>query len=167
MKIILIVAKTQKNVIGLNNQMPWKLNRDMQFFKETTTHHTILMGRKTFQSLGKPLKNRNNWVLSKEKNTINQENITLFSSVKDALETAENQGIKNLFVIGGSQIYTQTLPFADELLITHIKDNNTLEGDAFFPPFEENLYEKTLILSHSKDDKNDFDFEIIKYKKIK
>ncbi|TAE75822.1 MAG: dihydrofolate reductase [Bacteroidetes bacterium] len=174
MQITIIVAMSENKIIGINNQIPWKLSTDMQFFKAQTTYQTIVMGRKTFDSLKKPLPNRNNWILTTQKDFLiehintNNENIyttKIFHQVENILEEAQKQNIKNLFIIGGKQIYELFLPIATDLLITKVKAN--VAGDTIFPDFEVNLFTQKTIQVQEKNEKNEFDFEIISFEKNK
>ncbi len=167
MKITIIVAMSENKVIGIDNQIPWKLSADMQFFKQQTTNQTIVMGRKTFESLKKPLPNRNNWILTTQKNfvidNIDNHSTQIFFDIKSVLETAKQENIQNLWIIGGKQIYEEFLEMATYLFITKVKAN--VKGDTFFPEFDEKLFTKKIIQTQQKDEKNQFDFEIIGYEK--
>lgn len=124
-----IAAMSANRVIGVDGKIPWRLPEDMKFFKQTTLGHVVLMGRKTFESLGRPLPGREHWVVSRG---------TDFPGVRmirDLAEIAEPADGRELFLIGGGELYGQLLPQCRELLLTHVK--GTFEGDAFFPPFEE------------------------------
>jgi dihydrofolate reductase len=134
MKISLIVAMASNRVIGLNNQMPWHLSADLKRFKEITMGHPIIMGRKTFEAIGKPLPGRTNIIVSRNL-SYQQEGCV----VVDSIEAAINHGCRlddEVFVIGGATLYEATLPIADNLYITQI--NQDFEGDTFFPEFNKN-----------------------------
>ncbi len=130
MKIILIAVHNQKNVIGRNGAVPWHLPEDLKRFKALTTGHTVLMGRKTFESIGKPLPDRRNIIISHRTNRI--EGIEIFSSIKDALSSCLSS--ENVFVIGGGEIFRQTLSIADELKMTVV--DNVEDGDTYFPEYQ-------------------------------
>ncbi len=126
--ISIIAAMTKNRAIGKDNKLPWKLPEDLKNFKKLTTGNTIIMGRKTYESIGKPLPNRNNIVVSSTMQPSN--GVQVCKNIQEALEKAKSHG-KEIFIIGGAQIYEQTIPIADKLYITHVKQE--YEGDAFFP----------------------------------
>ena len=130
--IAIIAAVAKNNVIGIKNRLPWNLPEDLKRFKELTAGKTVMMGSKTFESivsmLGKPLPNRTNVVLAREANYKVPEGVILQTSIPDALR---NYGSSDIFVIGGGEIYRQTIDLADTLYITHI--DKEVEGDTHFP----------------------------------
>jgi dihydrofolate reductase len=134
MSIKLICAISKNNVIGNKNELPWNISEDLKRFKELTSENIIVMGRKTFESIGRPLPNRKNIVLSNNKN-LKIENVEVFNSANDVLSFyktfSEN---KDLFIIGGNFIYKLFLEYCDHLHITFIDKN--YEGDAFFPSLD-------------------------------
>ena len=139
MPIALIAAVAGKNlVIGKDGDLPWHFPADLKHFKATTVNHTVLMGRKTYQSilnrLGKPLPGRRNIVLTRDRN-FRDERVTVIHDLSEIPRTEET-----LFVIGGAEIYRQTLPLADQLYITHIEQE--VPGDAFFPPIDPTIWVK-------------------------
>jgi dihydrofolate reductase len=125
--ISMIVARSRNHVIGKDNQMPWKISADLQFFKKVTMGYPIIMGRKTWESIGRPLPGRRNVVVSRNTNysAIGAE---LVGSLDQALELLKE--FKRVFVIGGQQLFTQAFPRADELFITEIKIQ--VDGDTYF-----------------------------------
>lgn len=157
--IKLIVAATPNGVIGKDNGIPWKIKEDMTFFKETTTGHPLIMGRKTWDSLRrKPLPNRSNVVITRDPSQFKPEDYertTFFSSVKEAVEYC-NGSDSNAYLIGGEQIYTQALEqdLVDEAIVSHIKQE--YEGDARFPLEYLDGKEKSTIKVFSE-------FEVVKY----
>lgn len=122
--ISLIVAASRNGVIGANNKLPWKLPADLKRFKQLTMGHPILMGRKTFESIGKPLPGRTNIVITRQKG-FKCCGTTVVHSVEEALLICENE--KQTFVIGGAEIFKQALPFADRIYLTRIEKD--FEGD--------------------------------------
>jgi dihydrofolate reductase len=128
MKISLIVAMARHRVIGLNNQMPWHLSADLKKFKQITLGSPILMGRKTFESIGRPLPGRTNIVISRNPD-YQQAGCLVFNCLEDALAACQHE--PEVFVIGGSALYTALLPLADTLYLTEIKQ--AFSGDTFFP----------------------------------
>lgn len=166
MKIIIIVAYSKNRVIGKDNKLLWHLADDMKFFKKTTQNQTVLMGKNTYWSLPekfRPLPNRNNIVLTTKPFENTFENLTVFNNIENTLNTLKNEGLEQLFVIGGSQIYEAFLPFADEILATEVVA--IIEGDAYFPIFDESEFHKEILQKFQKNESNDFDFEIISYKR--
>ena len=157
MNITLVVAASDNNVIGKDNQLLWHLPKDMRFFKNTTWGLPILMGRKTFESLGnKVLPGRLNLILSKQKN-IKTNGATLVHSLQDAVNLAAKQDYKQLMVIGGGQIYELALPIAHTIMLTRV--HTTIEGDAFFPTLNED-WVKTESTFYNSDEKHSYSFDI-------
>lgn len=142
------------NGIGADNQLLWHLPKDLKYFKETTTDHPIIMGRKTYESIGKPLPNRTNIVVSKRKDWF-EEGILIVGSVKEALKFAKKMN-ENIFIIGGGNIYEQTIDLADKLQVTLVKTQS--KAEVFFPKINLNVWDKTAEICHEKDDKNEYDF---------
>lgn len=162
--VTIVVAMGLKNEIGFNNQLLWHLPTDLKHFKELTTGHPIIMGRKTFESIGKPLPNRTNIVVSRKKDWF-EEGILIVGSLKEALKFAKKMD-EEVFVIGGGNIYEQTLEFADQLEVTHV--NAQMEADIFFPKISPKIWNKTEEIRHEKDEKNEYDFSFQTYeRKIK
>ncbi|MFM4803477.1 type 3 dihydrofolate reductase [Aeromonas bivalvium] len=134
MKISMIAAMARDRVIGLDNQMPWHLPADLAHFKRVTLGKPVLMGRKTFESIGRPLPGRRNLVISRNAG-FTAPGIEVFSSIEDALTTlTEGEAPAELMVIGGGHLYAQLLPRADRLYLTHI--DLAAEGDTRFPEYE-------------------------------
>lgn len=130
----------RNRLIGANNAMPWYLPDDLAYFMRTTLGHTVLMGRKTYESLGKkPLKNRKNIIVTRDHH-YKAEGCIIMHSLQEALDTLKNEDV---FVIGGADIYKQMLPYAQKLYVTNI--DHTFKGDSWFPAFD--LSEWTLISS--------------------
>lgn len=138
MRVILIAAVAANNVIGNKGDLAWNFRdypEDMKRFRKETTGHTVLMGRKTYESIGNPLPNRRNMVVSRTMEELG--NILVFKDVNSAFEAARSNA-ETLFVIGGQTIYEQTLNYATELHITHIDEN--YEGDVYFPRIDCNRW---------------------------
>ena len=129
--IIGIVAVSKNNAIGKRGKLPWHYSADMKFFRETTTGHAVLMGRKTWLTLGKPLKNRLNIVLSRDSNIEPQESLVLLRDMESALKFSESL-TTDLFVIGGAQIYSEFLPHIQRWIVTEIPVS-VEDADAFMP----------------------------------
>lgn len=135
MKLSLIVAAAQNNVIGRNNQLPWHLPQDLKYFKSVTLGKPIIMGRKTFDSIGKPLPGRTNIVITRQSDW-QHGGVLVAASVPDAialaaqLRNAQGQAVDEVMVIGGAEIYRGALPLADRVYLTRVHAD--VEGDAFF-----------------------------------
>lgn len=134
-----IAAMSRNRVIGADGKIPWHLSEDLKFFKRTTLGHIILMGRKTYDSLGKPLPGRENWVMTRG------EEIPGVRTLRSAADIVDPQDGREIFVIGGAQLYAELLPLCAELFLTHV--DREVEGDVFFPPFEENFVAGETIFS--------------------
>ncbi len=157
MRISLIVAKSENNVIGLNNKLPWHLKDDLQNFKKLTMGHHILMGRKTFESIGKVLPGRMSLVISSESRP-NQESVFWFNSIFRAIKQAERNGESELFIIGGEKIYKYALSLVDRIYLTEVKA--MINGDVYFPPLSLKNWKKVSEQNFQKNTENDFDFVI-------
>ena len=160
MNINLIVAIDEKNGIGKNNLLPWYLPADLKHFKTITTGHPIIMGRKTFDSIGKALPNRRNIVISRQSGLIIA-GAEVSNTLNNAIELCE--GEKDIFVIGGAQIFEQALPVADVLYLTIIHED--FDADVFFPAINLNEWTEEEKILHEPDEKNLYSYSFIKYKK--
>lgn len=159
MDISIIVAVADKGVIGNDNQLLWKLSEDLKLFKKRTTGHAIIMGRKTFDSIGKPLPNRVNIVISRSKD-LEIEGCTVVNSLEKAIDVASQQTDKNeIFIIGGEKIYTLAETYANKLYLTKVIA--TLEGDAFFDLKPYKNWTLVSSVSYKKDEKNEYDFDVL------
>ena len=139
MIISLIAAFSENRVIGINNSIPWRIPEDMKWFKKLTLGHTVVMGRKTFESMKNPLPDRKNFVLSGQKN-YKADGARVYRSIDEVIKKSADEGEKEIFIIGGGQIYKKTLPLADRIYITLI--HKELEGDTFFPSIPEKEFKK-------------------------
>lgn len=146
MNISLILSVGRNNEIGRGNDLIWHFHADMKFFRETTTGNTVIMGRKTFESLPKVLPNRKNIVISTDKD-LKIEGALVVHSVEEALEAAKDD---NIFVIGGGKIYAEFLPLADKIYLTEI-DDQCPDADTFFPAFDKSLYTR-IVLGENEED---------------
>ena len=161
--ITLIVAMGKNREIGKENQLLWHLPKDLKRFKELTSGHPIIMGRKTYESIGKPLPNRTNIVISR-KNDWFEEGILIVGSIKEAVKFAKKID-EEVFVLGGGNIYEQTIDLADKLEVTLV--DAVLDADTFFPKINEKIWQKTNEERHQKDEKNEFDFCFQTFERIK
>jgi dihydrofolate reductase len=149
----IIVAMANNRAIGKNNQLLWHLPEDLQYFKRTTMGRPIVMGRKTFESIGRPLPGRLNIVITRQHDW-QHDGVKVVHSIEDALRLAEAQslidGIDEVMVIGGAEIYKTALPAAHKLYVTYV--DTVIEGDAFFPEIDQNLWQETSREAHSASD---------------
>lgn len=160
----IIVAKAKNNIIGKDNQLIWHLPEDLKRFKQLTTGHTIIMGRKTFESLGKVLPERKHIVFSQNPDfKIHDENVQVVHSMLEIQEYIENQ--EENFVIGGAMIYNLLMPYVTKMYVTEIAQD--FEGDAFFPRIDTNIWKEVSREKGIKDEKNPLDYEYAVYEKIK
>lgn len=131
-RISLIAAIARNRTIGKNNELPWRIPEDTKRFRKLTTGHVVIMGRKTFESIGRPLRERTNIVITRDTG-YRAEGCTVVHSIEDALKEAKRIEREEVFVIGGGEIYKATLPSADRLYLTII--DKDFEGDVFFPEY--------------------------------
>lgn len=158
MKIVIIVAVAQNRVIGrASGEMPWHVSEDFKHFKQTTLGHPVLMGRKSFESLGKPLKGRENIVITRNKNyNPGFDEVKIFHSLEDAVSYCKLKGEDKIFITGGGEIYRQSISLADEMIISYMKFD--AEGEITFPDFSNDDWKIV-----SRDDREQF--EIVTYKR--
>jgi len=156
LKIIIISAVAQNGVIGrLNGEMPWHIKEEFQHFKNTTLGYPVIMGRKTFESLGKPLKGRLNIVITRDKERIFEfEDVRKFHSLIEAIDYCRTLGNEKIFITGGGEIYNQAIDIADEMIISFL--DFKAEGEVFFPAINEKVWK---VKSREKREK----FEIVIY----
>ena len=156
----IIAAISDNNVIGKDNKIIWHLPEDLKRFKELTTGHTIIMGRKTFESLGKVLTNRKHIVLTRDTSYyIDDDNVEIINDIEE-LEKYINSEEEN-FVIGGAIIYRQLMDKTQKMYITRI--HQKFEGDAYFPVIDENQWNIIEKVQGNSDEKNSYDYEFITY----
>ena len=160
-----VVALSNNNVIGVNNSLPWHLKTDLAHFKNYTSNKIIVMGRKTYESIGRPLPNRINLIVS---NTIKEINgAELFKSTEDAMNKAKelciNKNLDEIIIIGGGYLFRDTLSITNKLVLTKVDCN--IEGDVFYPDIDLNEWEKLSSEHFTKDSDNDYDFTVITYEK--
>lgn len=166
MVISLIAAMATSRAIGVNNSLPWHLPADLRFFSSITKGHCVLMGRKNYESLPerfRPLPNRTNLVLSRSRH-FTAAGAHVFSDLQRALQFAEALGENELFVVGGEQIYRLCMPLAHTIYLSYVEAE--VFGDAFFPPFDERQYHKTLMLDQRPDEVHSHGFKTYKLVKI-
>ena len=156
--LTIIVATDTQRGIGINNQLPWRLPEDLAFFKRTTSGHPIIMGRKTFDSIGRPLPNRRNIVITRNAEW-RHEGVEAVTSLDAA---ARLVGDTEAFIIGGAQIYVEALPLTDRLIVTEI--DKTFNCDAFFPQIDPSRW-KEVARERYHSEQNGFDFSFVTYNK--
>lgn len=159
--ICAIVAMDRNRVIGYHNAMPWHLSADLKYFKATTMGHPIIMGRNTYESLGKPLPGRKNIVITRRPLEAPEEVIRV-ASIEEALKAAQNDG--EIFIIGGQQIFEQTLNRIDKIYITRIEHEFT--GDRYFPELNEQEWKVINSESHLPDEKNAYAYTFLLMERI-
>ena len=164
--ISLIAAIGKNNEIGRKNELLWNLPADMKHFRETTSGHTVVMGQKTFESLGRPLPNRRNIVLTRD-NSFNKEGVEIAHSLEefDSLFRKTLKPEEEVFIIGGGQIYKLFMEKADKLYITHV-DGEFLDADTYFPEIDKNKWRETSREEHKADEKNPLNYIFSVYEKI-
>ena len=166
MKISLIAALGRNNEIGKENKLLWNMPADMKHFRETTSGHVVIMGRKTYESIGQPLPNRRNIVITRNTD-FTAEGIEVAYSLSEALDTIRNDGAGwdgEVFVIGGAQLYAEAIDIADKLYITRI-DSEIPEADAFFPEFGPAEWNEVTKEPHESDETNPHAYTFITYEK--
>ena len=158
----IIVAKAKNNIIGKENKLIWNLPADLKRFKELTTGHTIIMGRKTFESLGRVLPNRKHIIFSQNPELkIDNENVQVVHSMLEIQEYIENK--EENFVIGGAMIYNLLMPYVTKMYVTEI--NQEFEGDTFFPKINPEIWEEVSREKGIKNEKNPLDFDYVIYER--
>jgi dihydrofolate reductase len=155
MKLSLIVAVAENGVIGHNNQLIWHLPNDLKQFKRLTTGHCIIMGRKTFESIGKPLPNRTSVIVSRNLD-YQVDGCVTFDSLGNAILFAKQIEEEEAFIIGGAEIYRLALPIVDKIYLTEV--HHAYEGDTFFPTIDKNIWQET----HREDFETD-EKHLVKY----
>lgn len=156
MIISAIAAMSSNRVIGVENQLPWHLPADMKYFMRTTRGHHVIMGRKTFESMGVPLKNRTNIIITRDM-FYSASGIMVTHSLREALEIPRVHEEQEVFIIGGAEIYKLALPVLDRIYLTEI-DLEVENGDAFFPMFESSEWKIISEEKHDPDIKNQYSY---------
>lgn len=160
-EIAIIVARARNGVIGRDNTLPWRLRDDMRLFRERTTGHSIIMGRKTWESLGKPLPNRRHIVITHQKNYPAPPEIIVVDSLEKAVGACLDESLA--YVIGGADIYRQALPLADTLWISEILAD--VPGDTHFPEIPSTEFQEISRERHPASDRNEFAFDVVQYQR--
>ncbi len=152
-----VVAVARNGVIGHTNGLPWRLPRDLAFFKRLTMGHPIIMGRKTYESIGKPLPGRLNIVVTRSPG-FRAPGCTVVSSPEEAYRAAGGAG--EVFVIGGAQLYAAALPSADRIYLTEVESE--IEGDTYFPAFDRSRWSETELERHARDERHAHSMRIVR-----
>ena len=160
--VTIIAAIAENNALGKDNQLIWHLPADLNRFKKTTLNHVVIMGRKTFESLGKPLPNRTNILVTRDKN-YKAEGCVVVNSVKEALVAATKED-ENPFILGGAEIYKQAMPFTDKLDITFV--HHQFKADVFFPEIDKTIWKETSREDFKADEKNKYDYSFVTFERI-
>ena len=155
MLISAIVAKAKNNVIGKDNDIPWYLPADLKYFKKVTINHHIVMGRKVYQSIGKPLPKRTNVIITRNPFFI-VSNCFIANSIEEAISMAQENGDEEAMIIGGGEIYKQTMELWDRLYLTEVDAD--VEGDVYFPELDYSQWNLVSKEDHQKDEKNEYDY---------
>jgi dihydrofolate reductase len=163
MLISAIVAVAANGVIGDGEDIPWRLSSDLKYFKRTTLHHHVIMGRKTFLSVGRPLPKRTNIVLTRDPFFVGN-GIIVARSLDEALAIAEENGEEEAFIIGGGEIYRQALPFLDKVYLTRVHAEPA--GEVTFPELPEQEWRLISREDHPADEQNDHDYSFIVYERM-
>lgn len=163
MKLSIIVATSLNHVIGKDNQLLWHLPADLKFFKTTTMGCPVVMGRKTFQSIGRTLPGRQNVVVTRDNsfNANKEFDLTVVGSIDEALVKLHSE--KEVFIIGGGEIYKQSIDSVDTIYITLV--HTVIDGDVFFPEIDKSKFELVWEEKHLADDKNKFDYTFQKFER--
>ncbi|MEM6718447.1 MAG: dihydrofolate reductase [Bacteroidota bacterium] len=161
--LTIIVAASENNVIGKDNQLIWHLSDDLKRFKKLTSGHHIIMGRKTFESFPKPLPNRTHIVITRQKNYKVPKGVIVVHTMKEAVSVATVADAEP-YVIGGGEIYKQAIPFATKIELTRV--HHEFEGDTYFPEIDMKDWKETANTFHKLDDKHEYEFSFITYERV-
>jgi dihydrofolate reductase len=160
-RIALIAAMAENRVIGRENRLPWRLSADLRRFKSLTMGKPVIMGRKTYESIGKPLPGRSNIVVTRDRD-YRAQGCRVVHSLEQALEAAA--GHEEVMVIGGAQLYRQTLDRAERMYLTLVKTE--LDGDTLFPQIEMRHWRELESESHRADEKNEYDYDFVTLERV-
>ena len=156
-----MAAIAANNALGKDNQLIWHLPADLKRFKKTTLNHAVIVGRKTYESLGKPLPNRTNIIITRDKN-YQVEGCVIVNSLKEALKAAAEVD-ENPFILGGAEIYKQAMPLADKLDITFV--HHQFEADVFFPEIDKTIWKETSRENFKADENNKYDYSFVTFER--
>lgn len=162
MTLSIIVALSENNVVGINNQLPWHLSADLKRVKTLTMGHHLIMGRKTHESIGKPLPGRTNVIITRNKN-YKAEGCIVVSSLQEALETSK--GDSEVFIFGGGEIFREALPLVQKIYMTRV--HHHVDGDTHFPQLNTSDWKEISRQDFEADEKNNFSYSFIELEKTK
>ena len=162
MKLSIIVAASENNVIGKDNDLPWRLSADLKHFKKITSGHCIIMGRNTYESIGKPLPKRTNIVVTSN-TSLNFEGCLMVHSLEEAIKKAKEFEKEEAFIIGGATLYKACLDKVDHIYLTRV--HAQIAGDTFFPEIDFSKWKVASEEKHVADEKNQYDFTFFKLKR--
>ncbi len=165
MVISIIVAVSENNVIGRNNNLPWHLPADMKYFKDKTMGHFVVMGRKNFDSIPdkyRPLSGRTNVVVTRQ-NNFNAAGVQVVHSINEAIQLAKEKNETECFIIGGGEIFSQSIELCDRIYLTRI--HHRIEGDVFFPELNQKEWKETSRKEVKADEKNNYDFSFLVFER--
>ncbi len=161
-----VVALSNNNVIGVDNNLPWNLKTDLKHFREYTTNKIIIMGRKTYDSIGRVLPNRTNYVVSRTIKEIDGGFVfnSTENAIKDAIEVCNKKEMNEIVIIGGGYLFDETMPIVNKLVLTKVDCN--IKGDVFYPEIDIDMWELVSTESFYMDEENDYNFTVEVLKKL-
>ncbi|MES2701810.1 MAG: dihydrofolate reductase [Bacteroidota bacterium] len=165
MVLSFIVAVSENNAIGKDNALPWRLPEDLKFFKRTTMGKPIIMGRKTYDSLGKPLPGRLNIVLTTQTGIAFPEGVSVYNNIDAAVARLQDESTEEGFIIGGGKVFEETLSLADRLYVTRVHAV-VPDADVFFPEIDHTHWKLVWEEAHKADEKHQYDYTFQKYERI-
>lgn len=160
--ITIIAAIAENNALGKGNKLIWYLPADLKRFKKTTLNHWVIMGRKTYESIVKPLQNRTNILITRNKN-YKAEGCVVVNSIEEAIQLAIKED-ENPFILGGAEIYKQAMRFADKLDLTFV--HHKFDADVFFPEIDKTIWKETSREDFKADEKNKYDYSFVTFERI-
>ncbi|MDG9670722.1 dihydrofolate reductase [Hahella sp. CR1] len=158
----IVVARAENGAIGVENTLPWRLSNDLQYFKRVTMGKPIIMGRKTFDSIGRPLPGRTNIVVTRNKDW-RHDGVSVAHSLEEAVSLAEREPVEEVMLIGGAELYRQGLAAAQRVYLTEVK--TSVQGDAFFPELDPADWRETSRESHPADEKNQYPHDFVVFER--
>jgi len=161
LKLSIIVAMDERGGIGWRNRLPWHLPDDLKRFKQLTMGHYLIVGRKTYESIGQPLRGRKMIVLSRSKREYSQPDVLMAKNLESALDICRQAKENEVFIAGGAEVFKTALPVADKMYLTKVL--TIVEADTFFPPWDESEWEIVYRFDHPVDERHAFAFQFIDY----
>ncbi|MDX1666915.1 MAG: type 3 dihydrofolate reductase [Saprospiraceae bacterium] len=163
MRVSAIAAMAKNRAIGLDNEIPWYLPADLKYFKRTTLNHHIIMGRKSYEAIGRPLPKRTNVIVTRNPFFV-VSNALVVHSVEEALQLARDNGEEEAFIIGGGEIYRQSMVYWQRLYLTEV--DCEVKGDVFFPELEPDRWRLISSEPHPADEKNEFSYTFKVFERV-